>query len=691
MFLDLKRCAVIVFILWFSVPFYAMGQIAWWHAIGSPGSGENAEQHVVHNGDIYVCGYFEQSVVIGNATLTSKGESDIFLYKANPNGAIVWAKSLGGSSYDGDVGLGVDPDGNVYLAGGFIDKLHLDDSVILDAGNANWNSFFSKFDQNGKLLWAKGILAESQYSQVRVWGNISVNRNSFIVATQFSGSISVDGLAVPGSDSDSYLLIAKFDLEGNLIWSKVPDGARDCRKIFLDEEGMCYLTGPFVGTVQFDSYSLTGNSNYSDVYLTKLDQDGETLWLKGGIKTGSRIDNNWSSSFTVDPDGNVYLLGVFKGSVAFDQVILQGNTDPEYSIVDTFLAKYDADGQVIFVVNYGNAYNAFGTDIVNSSFGLFILGSSAGSGQYFYSVVDTDNLQNSDPVYIEGYGLPGQLSVVDEKTFYISGYAWKVEDQMAKGDLDGVLIKVGVCVAPAGAVSPIAGGIVLCPGDEVTYSVDPVENATHFVWMIPPIFTPNGSLRTSENEITLNVSSDGSASISVYAENECNRGKSTSALNIKVDDYLETPLITKDLCDRGLSIATGENIQWLRDNQLLAGQTTASIVVADPGVYKVKIHNACYAAESLEVSVDPIDQGYEPFFPNVITPNNDSRNDSFHLSNSLLQSKLRIFNRWGELVYQSYSYENSWQGEDLSPGIYFYTVENPCFANPFKGSVRVIK
>lgn len=57
-----------------------------------------------------------------------------FLYKATSDGAIVWAKSLGGSSYDGDIGLGVDPDGNVYMAGGFIDKLYLGDSLLLSAG-----------------------------------------------------------------------------------------------------------------------------------------------------------------------------------------------------------------------------------------------------------------------------------------------------------------------------------------------------------------------------------------------------------------------------------------------------------------------------------------------------------------------------------------------------------------------------
>ncbi|RYU81613.1 DUF7948 domain-containing protein [Hymenobacter persicinus] len=63
--------------------------------------------------------------------------------------------------------------------------------------------------------------------------------------------------------------------------------------------------------------------------------------------------------------------------------------------------------------------------------------------------------------------------------------------------------------------------------------------------------------------------------------------------------------------------------------------------------------------------------------PNVITPNNDTFNDAFRLPGTLAGSKLKVFNRWGRMVYQSGAYANDWQGEGLPMGVYYYEVSPP--------------
>lgn len=65
----------------------------------------------------------------------------------------------------------------------------------------------------------------------------------------------------------------------------------------------------------------------------------------------------------------------------------------------------------------------------------------------------------------------------------------------------GILFKVAVCVAPvAGAVSPIVAPTDLCRADKISYYEDPVGNANHYVWRIPPLLR---TVCTSENEIVL--------------------------------------------------------------------------------------------------------------------------------------------------------------------------------------------
>jgi gliding motility-associated-like protein len=71
--------------------------------------------------------------------------------------------------------------------------------------------------------------------------------------------------------------------------------------------------------------------------------------------------------------------------------------------------------------------------------------------------------------------------------------------------------------------------------------------------------------------------------------------------------------------------------------------------------------------------------------PNVITPNNDGNNDLFVIGNIMswpTTRSVRIFNRWGHIVYDNEMYDNNSpfdgtdkSGKKLADGTYFYTIE----------------
>ena len=65
-----------------------------------------------------------------------------------------------------------------------------------------------------------------------------------------------------------------------------------------------------------------------------------------------------------------------------------------------------------------------------------------------------------------------------------------------------------------------------------------------------------------------------------------------------------------------------------------------------------------------------------PDIPNVFTPNGDGINDIFELKQFPPGAVLRIYNRWGELVFETES-QGAWdgstqQGLPCSDGVYFY-------------------
>ncbi|TND02590.1 MAG: Nidogen extracellular domain-containing protein [Bacteroidetes bacterium] len=79
--------------------------------------------------------------------------------------------------------------------------------------------------------------------------------------------------------------------------------------------------------------------------------------------------------------------------------------------------------------------------------------------------------------------------------------------------------------------------------------------------------------------------------------------------------------------------------------------------------------------------------------PNVFTPNGDGKNDALDFSNLLMYhgNVLQVFNRWGNLVYESADYKNDWQPKDMSDGVYYYTLFIPDRAETLTGFVHLIR
>jgi hypothetical protein len=84
----------------------------------------------------------------------------------------------------------------------------------------------------------------------------------------------------------------------------------------------------------------------------------------------------------------------------------------------------------------------------------------------------------------------------------------------------------------------------------------------------------------------------------------------------------------------------------------------------------------CSVSQSVSVYVAP---GDDFFVPNAFSPNGDGNNDILKVYGSgLANVDMKIFNRWGELIFDS---QNQWAGWDgtykgvmQNPGVYTYHV-----------------
>jgi gliding motility-associated-like protein len=79
--------------------------------------------------------------------------------------------------------------------------------------------------------------------------------------------------------------------------------------------------------------------------------------------------------------------------------------------------------------------------------------------------------------------------------------------------------------------------------------------------------------------------------------------------------------------------------------------------------------------------------------PNIITPNGDEFNQYFNISKVELykNSDLTITDRWGKKVHQVTHYQNDWDGNGLSTGVYFYVLDLKKKGKVYKGLISILK
>jgi hypothetical protein len=133
----------------------------------------------------------------------------------------------------------------------------------------------------------------------------------------------------------------------------------------VDGAGNLYLAGLFWGTADFGTNRLTSRGG-ADMFLAKYDRAGQLLWARrAGGPEADTLGN-----LALDPAGQAILSGFISDGADFGLFTLA--TSNAYTL---FLAKYDADGQVLWAkeAGTGNHYSAR-TAVVDQTGNIYLYG-----------------------------------------------------------------------------------------------------------------------------------------------------------------------------------------------------------------------------------------------------------------------------------------------------------------------------
>jgi hypothetical protein len=203
----------------------------------------------------------------------------------------------------------------------------------------------------------------------------------------------------------SLLLLAVCTFSQNLTidWAVKNSGLntnQDGKAIVVDLLGNVYITGTFVGSVDFDPgpgiqiLSSTGSSD--NFYVQKLNPNGELLWVKSFGNNSTSISAS-CEGWGIDLDGssNVYITGEFSDTVDFDpginSFLLSSNGG-----FDVFILKLTSTGDFLWAHQEGSWLDdlAFKVKVKNTG-KVLILGS-------FKDSVDFDSGPGVDQLYSDG-------------------------------------------------------------------------------------------------------------------------------------------------------------------------------------------------------------------------------------------------------------------------------------------------
>ncbi|MBL4657322.1 MAG: SBBP repeat-containing protein, partial [Flavobacteriales bacterium] len=216
------------------------------------------------------------------------------------------------------------------------------------------------------LNWAHQIgdsILQQSYS-------IAVDDSGYVlVGGDFNGTVDFDpdtGIQYLTSGLFNDAFIAKYDSTGKYVWAGVLLGANSqstsrAWDIAIDDSGNVHVVGQFEGTVDFDPgpgvSSMTSNGN-KDIFFAKYTSGGTLIWVHG---LGNNL-LNVGTSIGIDSFGNVYITGWCAGAMDFDP--WGGNAYFSNSgSYDTFLAKYDMNGDYVWAKYLGSIGLDIGYDL----------------------------------------------------------------------------------------------------------------------------------------------------------------------------------------------------------------------------------------------------------------------------------------------------------------------------------------
>ena len=228
----------------------------------------------------------------------------------------------------------------------------------------------------------------------------------------------------------------------------------------------------------------------------------------------------------------------------------------------------------------------------------------------------------------------------------------------------------------------------ICEGETVV--LETTGNAQRFSWS-----PPTGLSATGVRSPIASPVSTTTYQVDAYV-GRCLVGSATSRVTvipkplIGIPDHLEFVLGNTISLNAKVLGAGRFSYRWFPTDHLSCVDCHNPIASPDSSkLYSVEVTDefGCIDTASVQLHMLPVCYDESIVVPTAFTPNNDGENDIFRIRGNAEITIFRIFNRWGEIVFETNSASQGWNGtfngKPLNRDVFVYYIEGIC---PLDGS-----
>lgn len=257
----------------------------------------------------------------------------------------------------------------------------------------------------------------------------------------------------------------------------------------------------------------------------------------------------------------------------------------------------------------------------------------------------------------------------------------------------------GLIEDPCGNTAPDTIDFVVNTPIGITYETSSACNGVNGAFMLTGITngTPPYAAELNQDDVVLNqeyILDDGNYMLNISDAQGCSTSLSitipneTLSANILSADTLSCFYPTGEFVIDVMSSESNLDYEWSTKGGELTDVSVLSPTFSAPGYYTLEVStvpNDCSVQTSYVVISD---EAYEIdesliFFPNIVSPNQDNKNDfwaprltglpDYDLADLFAVYDLKIYNRWGKLVFSNTT-GKPWYPDGNISGVYYYTL-----------------